>query len=178
MNPSARVTSLEALIDFRTALAAFGGEVREALSSVDMETQRTLDWVNDQLKHWQAAVRRWEDRVFQAKSDLVRRRMLRIGDRPPDCTEQEEALELARENLAHAEEQAEKTEHWLRVVLPEALLEYQGPGGQLATTIELDLPRALAVLEHKIAALEAYLQTTAPVQPKPARAANAPEPSP
>lgn len=178
MNPSARVTSLEALIDFRAALATFAADAREALGAVDMETRRTLDWLEDQLKHWEAAVRRGEDRVFQAKSELVRRRMMRIGDRPPDCTEQEEALELAREALAHAEEQAEKTERWLRRLLPEALLDYRGPAGQMAGTIEGELPRALALLERKIEALEAYLQTGPPPAARPARAAPAPEKSP
>jgi hypothetical protein len=159
MGPFARVESLESLIELKAALCVFTAEAKEALSSVEMEIQRSVAWLDEQLKQWQAEVRRGEDAVFQAKNELVRRKMMRIGDRPPDCSEQEEALERARVRLEHAEEQVEKTRRWQRE-LPEAVITYEGPARQLGGVLEADMPRADAFLENKIASLEAYVQLT------------------
>jgi DNA repair exonuclease SbcCD ATPase subunit len=163
---SARVSSLEALVDLKAALCVFSADAKEALSSVEMEIQRTLAWLDEQLKHWRDNVRKCEDEVFQAKAELTRKRMLRVGDRPPDCSEQEEALQLARERLAYAEDKVDTTRRWQRL-LPEAIIDYEGPAKQLAAALEADMPRTDALLESKIVALESYIQLTssAPAAP-------------
>jgi hypothetical protein len=154
---SARVSSLDALVDLKAALCIFTAEAREALSALEMEIRRSQLWLDEQLKYWRDAVGQCEDAVFQAKQELTRRRMMRIGDRPPDTSEQEEALQLAQARLAHAEDKVEKTRRWLRL-LPEAIIEYEGPARQLAGVLEADMPKADALLESKIASLEAYVQ--------------------
>ncbi len=157
MSSSARVSSLDALVDLKAALCIFTAEAREALSAVEMEIRRHQAWLEEQLTYWREVVRQCEDKVFQAKQELVRRRMMRIADRPPDTSEQEEALQIAQARLAHAEEKGDKTRRWLRL-LPEAVIEYEGPARQLAGVLEADMPKADALLERKIAALEAYIQ--------------------
>jgi hypothetical protein len=164
MSESARVTSLDALVDLKAAFCVFTAEAKEALSSLAMEIQHTLGWLEEQLKYWTAAVRKCEDAVFQAKNELARRKMMRISDRPPDTTEQEEALQLARERLAYAEDKVEKVRHWLRA-LPEAINDYQGPSRQLVGILEADMPKVDALLERKIIALEEYVQMLAPPTP-------------
>jgi hypothetical protein len=154
---SARVFSLDALVDLKATLCTFTSEAREALSAVEMEIRRNQVWLDGQLAHWRDMVRRCEDEVFQARQELTRRRMMRIGDRPPDTTEQEEALQLAQARLAHAEDKVETTRRWLRV-LPQAIIEYEGPARQLSGMLEADMPKADALLESKIVALEAYVQ--------------------
>jgi len=161
MNGSANVTSIEALGELRAALCCFGDKAAEAVCAADAEIHRTVDWLGDQLGYWQHEVRRWEDEVFRARGELSRRRMLRIGDRPPDCSEQEEVLERARQALAHAEDQVERTRRWHRL-WQEAVIEYQGPVGQLKSLLEGDLPRAIALLERKIETLDSYVGLTAP----------------
>jgi hypothetical protein len=162
MSTSANVTSVESLSELRAALCGFGAKASEALLAADAELHRTADWLEEQLKFWKHEVRRWEDEVFRARTELARRRMLRISDRPPDCTEQEEALEHARQALAHAEDQVEQTRRWERQ-WQEAVIEYQGPVGLLKSWLESDLVRAQALLERKIASLDAYVTLTAPV---------------
>lgn len=153
---TARVRSIESLVDFKGALCTFAAGAKEALSAAAMEIRRVENWLDEQHEHWQAAVRKCEEDVFQAKQELSRRRIMRIGDRPPDCTEQEEALEAARQRLAYAEDKLQQTRVWLRK-FPEALIDYHGPVNQLAGIVEADLPKADALLEQKIAALEAYV---------------------
>jgi len=161
MHGSANVTSIEALGELRAALCGFGDKAAEAVCAADAEIHRTVDWLGEQLAYWTHEVRRWEDEVFRARGELSRRRMIRISDRPPDCSEQEEALERARQALAHAENQVERTRRWQRL-WQEAVIEYQGPVGQLKGLLEGDLPRAIALLERKIETLDGYVGMTAP----------------
>jgi hypothetical protein len=159
----ARVTSIEALKDFRADLCTFGDRAKDGLSSVQMEIQRALDWIGNQEKYWHREVRRWEEAVNQARAELARRKMIRIGDRVPDCTEQEDILRAALRRLDESEEKLHKT----RRCLPSfrrAVDEYLGPARQLAGFLEGEQPRALTLLQQKIDALEAYARLGAPPQ--------------
>jgi hypothetical protein len=161
MSEFARVTSIEALKDFRADLCTFGERAQEGLSSVQMQIQRAFDWLDQQAKDWRREVRRWEEAVAQARAELARRKMIRIGDRAPDCTEQEDILRAALRRLDEAEDKLAKTSRWLPH-FRRAVEEYQGPARQLAGFLEGEQPRALALLDQKIDALEAYARLAAP----------------
>ena len=161
MSEFARVTSIEALKDFRADLCTFGEQAMESLSSVQMAAQRTLDWLDEQAKSWQREVRRWDDAVAQARTELARRKMIRIGDRAPDCTVQEKILRAARRRLEEAEDKLATTRRWLPA-FRRALDEYHGPARQLAGFLEGEQPRALALLLQKIDSLEEYVRLAAP----------------
>jgi hypothetical protein len=156
MSESANVTAIDAINDLRAALVCFGEEAAEAVAAAEAEIRRTEEWLEDQLKYWQHEVRLGEDEVFHAKTELTRRKMMNFGGRPVDTTDQELALHRAKARLEHAEDQVEVTRHWLRL-WPKAVIEYRGPSGQLKGVLEGDLPRACALLDRKIAALEAYV---------------------
>jgi chromosome segregation ATPase len=158
MSQFANVTSITSLAELKASFATFTSEACEALSSLEMEIRRSLDWLQEQLKYWQATVRKCEDEVFQAKQELARRKMMRISDRPLDTTEQEKALRKARARLEHAEEKVKATRQWLRK-LPEEIINFEGPARQLAGMLDADMPKIDALLERKITALEAYVQT-------------------
>jgi DNA repair exonuclease SbcCD ATPase subunit len=162
---AARVTSIPILADLRAALVTFTAEARDALGAAEMEIRRTFEWLDEQLKYWVHEVRRAEDAVFEAQQELARRKLMRVGDRPPDCTEQEKALRKARARLEHAQQQRDKTRTWLRE-LPTAVNEYEGPARRLGNLVEADLRRACALLERKLEALEAYVGLTAPPKEK------------
>jgi hypothetical protein len=166
MSEFARVTSIEALKDFRAELCTFGEQAIQGLLSVQMAAQRTLDWIDEQINCWQREVRRWEDAVIEARTELARRKMIRIGDRVPDCTEQEKILRLARMRLEESQEKLARTRRW-QPQFRRALDEYHGPGRQLSSFLEAQLPRALALLQQKIDSLEAYVRLSAPSEPGP-----------
>ena len=165
MGEAAHVTSIPALADLRAALLTFAAEARDALGAAGLEIRRTLDWLDAQLKYWQQEVRRSEDALFEAKQELARRKILRVGGEPLDCTEQEKAVRLAQARLEHAEDQRTRTRVWIRE-LPEAVTEYEGPTRQLGNLAEAGLQRACALLESKIESLEAYVALTAPPAPE------------
>jgi hypothetical protein len=162
MSQSARVTSIDALQDWKNALAVFQDHAKEAVVTLELEVRRMFDWLDDQRKFWQAEIRRREDEVVQAKSELWRRKNMPIIEHP-DCVEQEKALKRAQRRLEEAQEKLEKTRHW-GPALKRAVDEYESHGRRLAAILETDVPRSLGVLEQRIGALEAYVALTAPAE--------------
>src|SRR5687767_7005244 len=113
MSESARVRQVGALADLRGVLTLFADRTMLALESVDAELRRAQEWLDSQAGHWQTEIRKGEEAVFLAKQELSRKKMMRVGDRAPDCSEQEEALYYAKERLRRADEKLEVTRHWL-----------------------------------------------------------------
>jgi chromosome segregation ATPase len=154
---AAHVNALQRLADFQSALQTFADRGKDAMSSNGMEIRRSLEWVGSQLQLWTAEIRRAEEAVFVARSELSRKKMMRISDRPPDTTEQEKQLRKAQARLAHAEEKRDNSKRWLRQ-LPDAIEEYEGHARPFQDSLEHDLAKMVSFLEQKIAALEAYQQ--------------------
>jgi len=153
----AQVHSLERLLEFQAALATYCHQAKEALTSIEMETRRAQQWLEERMESWTIEVRRMEEEVFKAKQELARRRLIRVGDRPADTTEQEIALAKAVARLNHAEEKRDACRRWLRE-LPDAIAEYQGHAVNCQSLLESDVPRMLAFLDRKMDLLEAYAQ--------------------
>jgi hypothetical protein len=168
----ARVTSLDALRKFREALCVFGEKAQEALIGADMEIRRTFDELHERLKHWHKTVHTCEHKVAEAKIELNRKKISHFFGHQPDSTEQEENLRKAKGRLHRAEERTESCRRW-EPKLRQAVLDYEGPARQLSGRLDHDLPRALAVLDQKIAALEAYLHIAPPEAPAPIPAGDA-----
>ena len=156
MNPSADVASIAALHEWRAALCAFRAEALDALAAVALAIQRTLDWLTDEQRRWQRAARDAEEEVAQARAELFNRRIPDFSGRVPDCTVQEEALWAAQAKLRHAEDQIDVVRGWMSRLPRMVDEEYEGPARRLGHTLEGDLPRGIALLDRRIAALEAY----------------------
>src|SRR5262245_38915731 len=106
---TAQVYALARLADFEAAVKTFADKAKDAMSGNAMEVRRAHAWLEGQLQHWKGEIRRAEDAVFAAKNELASRRMMRIGGRPVDTTEQEKFLRRAQLRLAHAEEKRDNT---------------------------------------------------------------------
>jgi hypothetical protein len=153
---AADVKSIESLHDLHAAIAKFRTEAQDAIASVDLTVRRGHDYLSDQLRFWQAAIRTTEDEVFQAKQELNQRKYVGFDGREPDTTVQEAALRRAKAKLQHAHDKVDKVRQWQRK-LPHAVSEtWDGPGRQLAALLEAELPRGLALLERRIISLEQY----------------------
>ena len=161
MSQGARVTSIDAIKKFRSDLASFGDDARNALGAVEMEIRRTVDWLlHDQPAYWKAEIKRRHQNLSDAQAALFKKK-LSSGDREANLSEQKEAIRLAKRRLEEAEEKLATTRRWLPA-FRRALDEYHGPARQLAGFLEGEQPRALALLEHKIDSLEEYVRLTAP----------------
>jgi hypothetical protein len=165
VNPPARVTSIDALRDFRAALSTFRSEAIDALAANDLDIRRAFDWLTEQRQFWQRAVREMHDEVTHCKAELFRRQTVLPGERVPDCTQQIKALRLAQQKLEHAEERVKACRRW-EPALQRAVDEYQGPARQLGSLLDGELPKSTALLDRMIASLDAYVA----VAPRPATA--------
>lgn len=158
---SAKVHSLDRLADFKAALHTFIDKAKSAMSGNTLSIRRSQDWLEQQVHFWKAEIVRAEDEVFHAKRELARRRMLRVGDRPIDTTEQEKLLRRAQMRLAFAEEKRDNAKSWL-LRLPDAIDEYDGKARPFQDALETDMVKAVVFLEHKLAALEEYQRVASP----------------
>ena len=169
---------IAAVIDWRADFINYGEVLAEAMAGVDLEIRRAYDWLDEQITLWKRAVRSCEEDVTRAKAELSQRKFTTWDGREPDCTVQEKNLRLAKARLEHAEDQVVKCRQWLGR-LPKAIDEmYTGASRRLANFLEAELPKALAELVRRHAALEAYADMRPDYAPGPsATSVNAVSPS-
>jgi hypothetical protein len=175
MTQGAQVTSIDALEEFRTALVKFGTEAQAALCAADIEIRRTLDGLDQQLRHWQTELRVRQEDVVRAKAELSRRKWGHRDGGGPGTTDQEIALAKAQQRLSEAEAKIVTIRRWQHL-LPREVHEYEGPARGLASWLEANLRHTTAILASKIAALESYAALLPPGEEQ-ARAAASEAPS-
>jgi hypothetical protein len=175
MSPSARVTEIDALRAWKAALCVFTDAAEEALVAADMDIRRAADWLEDRRKFWEDELRRREDGVVHAKAELTRKKMMPVLGKSPDTTDEEKRLRKAVARLEEAEMKVKKTRKWAPIY-QRAVEEYHGIGRRLGSFLEIDMRKGIALLDRKIAALEAYVSIeplappSAPTPPKEERA--------
>jgi hypothetical protein len=162
MSDRAAVNSIDALKDFRAALAIFAEDALAALGGVDMEVKRTVHWVQyDRKMYWTEQVKRRRDLVAQARAEVFRRQLAKSDDNNPAMSEQKEALRKAEASLRDAEQRVGLVKKW-ETALQQAALEYRASKSRISNLAGGDVPRAMALLEKIVESLEAYLRETAP----------------
>jgi hypothetical protein len=164
MLPAARVLSIDALAEFRAALDSFVEVGKEALVANDMEMQRAAAWLDEQLKHWQKEVHVRQEAMIVAKTNLKRRQNMKINGRTPDCTEQEDAFELAQRRYREAEEKLANCRRWVPLLRRE-IDQYAGEVRHFTDLVEVELPKFSANFKQRIEALEAYVRMAPPPTP-------------
>jgi hypothetical protein len=163
MSTQADVKSTDTLAFVKEALITYAHDSGQALSDIEIEGQRGIDWITvDRAGYWKAEIRRAAEAVNQAIKDLEHcRAYKKVGDSTPSCAEEKKQLEKARKRLARAEEKAELVRRWTPVVLQqfrEACVRLV----RFREVIDVDCPRTLARLEKMISALERYRSVSGP----------------
>jgi hypothetical protein len=162
MSQGANVRSIQAIRDFKAFLATFAEDARNALSSSEMEIRRTRNWLTrDQLSYWQGQIKRRNEQLAMARTELHRRRLSQQGSDAVSDTEQKEAVRLAQRRLAEAEEKLAQVKRWVPI-LEHAISEYHSASQPLGDRLSGTLVNSLALLERMVMTLEAYVATQAP----------------
>lgn len=159
MARAAKVTSIDAVEAMTVALERFGEDAAAAMSDLEIELRRALEWIeHDRKIYWAQEVRNGWDRVAAARQELERRRVLhKVADHEPGCREEKKALAEAKRRLQVAQEKVEAVRRWSHAVEKE-VNEYRGSVNQLAGWLQADLPRAVAALQRMTGALDAYVR--------------------
>ena len=154
--PPAQVRSTDAIEQFRTQLAKFEQQVRNALETLAAEVQRAADWLeSNRPRYWKEQTKQAEDRVHQAKLDLERCLIFPIAGEQPTCREEKSVLKQAKARVEYCREKCERVRHWTRQMHHE-MYEHQARLGQLRQILETELPAARARLLQIVRNLDAY----------------------
>ncbi len=165
MSQSANVKSIGAIHDFKVALANFAEEARTALSSSEMEVRRIRNWLlRDQLTFWQAQVKRRQEEVSMARTELHRRRLSQQGSNAVSDSDQKDALRAAIKKLEEAERKVATCKKWAPV-LEHAVSEYHAAVQPLGDRLAGQLVNSMMLLERMVTTLESYIAVAPPPAP-------------
>lgn len=170
MSQDARVLSVQALRDFKASMVQFVEEARGALSGVDMELRRMRDWLErDQLGYWQMQVKRRQEILMNARSELAKRQIAAKGNSSVSDTEQKEAVRIAMQKLRVAEEKVQLVKK-LIPFLQHEIADYKSCASPLGDHLSGGYEKSLGTLEKMVRSLEEYLALQAPTTPRDAPA--------
>jgi hypothetical protein len=156
MSSPAKVHSTDAIEAVRLALVSFIDYVSDALAELSAEMRRVQEWLeHDRPAFWRTQVRLATDQSHEAQQALHRCLMFPVAGERPSCYEERAALKKAQARLAYCEQKTEQVRHWQQTMRHE-LFEYEGRISQLVKLVEIDVPRAIGVLNRIMRDLEAY----------------------
>ena len=163
MSNQADVKSLDTLAFVKAALASFAHESGQALGEVELEGRRGVEYVTmDRAAHWKSEVRRAGDAVNKAIKDLEHcRAFKKVGDNTPSCVEEKKNLDKARKRLEYAERKEALVRRW-KPVVEQQFRETCVRLVHFREVIDVNCPKAMAVLERMLRALDAYRETSGP----------------
>jgi hypothetical protein len=176
MSQFARVASLDAIRDFKAALADFAETANVALSEATADVQRTIWWVShDQLAHWQREIKKRTDKLNQAKAELFKKQLESNDTRTSAVVERKHVAKW-QAAVDEAENKVRMVKKWAQVLEREMLL-FKAGCAQVSGAIQGDVPAALGRMDKMIHSLEAYLALQAPsfgTQPSSTQSADQP----
>jgi hypothetical protein len=162
MSSQATVLSVEALKQFRSALALYGEETLAALGAVEAEVRRTVLWLEQNRPgYWQDQIKRRRELVSQARGEVFRKKLQKRPDYTPPMSEQVENLRKAEASLMEAEKRLTMVRKW-QPRLQHAVLEYHASIQRIKDLSATDVPNAALLLGRIVDAIEGYLRVQPP----------------
>jgi 16S rRNA G1207 methylase RsmC len=159
MAKSAHITSTEAVSALRTALLQFVAEAQHALTALQLEARRPVEWLDhDRTLYWPREMRKASDRVAEARLELQRCEMTISGDDRRACVQEKKQLQKAKARLELTEERIRTVRRW-KFEMKKAVEDFETQLARVQRYLENDIPIAAAELQRMILALEAYIQT-------------------
>lgn len=157
MAESARISSVAALRDLKVALSEFIEQINIAFAAVDAEIGRMGQWLQQERPaYFKNAVRRAEDAVSRAKSDISRKQYMRAPE-PVSVVEERKILEKLKRRLEELQRKQDAVRKWAPRWEREAMM-YKSTCRPLTEFVQSTLPRAIDRLEKMAVAIEDYLR--------------------
>ncbi|RMH27097.1 MAG: hypothetical protein D6692_08180 [Planctomycetota bacterium] len=153
MAESARVTSIEALTEFRPALIRFGEEAQAALVSVGSNAAMLVETLRrERLPHWKREIRIRSEEAVRANTKLIQQT---ASESPRPSVDARKAYELAKRRVKEAEDKYEHTQRSIRA-LEKEIEQYRTAIQPMASIVRASVPKAVARIDRSVAALDAY----------------------
>ena len=153
MAEQAKVSSVEAIDRFRSALVLYIAKAKALLESAADDATRTRNWVDmDRLPYWQQQARLRKLKLEDAQHELFSAEMANLRE---PTTAERAAVRQARQSLREAEEKLRTVIRWRRAFDNEVqpLLKQLE---QFRTLLANDLPMAVQFLDQAVRTLESY----------------------
>ncbi len=155
MADKAKITSLDALENFRAALIVFLTKARRSVDDVRDAVRRTRQWLShDQKAHWTAQLQIRRRKLDQAVQELFSARLSEFVDKTP----RQQAMRKAKLAMEEAEDKMRNTKKWSQ--------NFDSISDPLAKRLENlrqfmddDLPKAIHFLVEAHRTLEAYSES-------------------
>lgn len=160
MADQARISNLDAIESFRSALIVFISKTRQSLEMTQDAVKKTRAWLQtEQPAFWSAQIKQRQKKLDQAQQELMSARLSEFVESP---TVQQMAVWKARAALEEAQAKLERTKVWARdydrTVDPMAR-----KLDSLRDFIDDDLMLAVAQLVEIQKIIDAYNETPGPV---------------
>ena len=158
MSRAARVTSIDVLPLLAAAMQKFRGQAVAVLDDLDIETRRILEWIHhDRKEYWERELHRVQEKLNQARLQLQQGRMSRrVGDHEAACLEEKRAVAVAQRRIEIARQKIEAVRHWTRVI-ERAVDDFLRSRSRFGAWVDIDFPKATAVLDAMSEALVTYI---------------------
>ena len=112
MGKAARVSSVDAIVQFRAWLVEYNDRSRQALMDGQMEVQRTIMWLeNEQLYYWKNQIHKREQRMEEARSEWYRAR-LGVPEMRTNTSSERMAYQKAENRLLEAKQKLDHVKQW------------------------------------------------------------------
>jgi hypothetical protein len=152
---NARVTSIDALDDFRAKLLVYIARARRLLDDVNDDIIRTRVWLqSDRLPHWKKQVWLRQKELAMADQELM---TARLSDMPEAVQARRLVVNRCKAALRETEERLERVKHWIKqygtAVEPKAKVIVQ-----MRQVVDHELRKAIAFLEQSAATLADYAE--------------------
>ena len=157
----ARVTSLDALREFKVALVEFQEEATVALSEATSEAQRGLWYITSDCKAiWQRELKKRNEKLAQAKAELFKKQ-IESNDTRTSAIVERKHVQRWEAAVNQAEEKLRAIKRWATALERDFMLFKAGVQG-MSNIVASDMPNAAARIERMIQKLEEYIHLAAP----------------
>lgn len=159
MADQARISNLDAIESFRSALIVFISKTRQSINMAQDAVKKTRGWLQtEQPSYWSAQIKARQKRLDQANAELMSARLSEFVDAP---AAQQMAVRKAKAALEEAQGKLERTKAWARD-FDRAVDPMSRKLDGLRDFVESDLTLATAHLAEIQKILDAYAETQAP----------------
>jgi hypothetical protein len=161
MAEQAKITSVEAIEQFRAAMILFLSQARPAIEEISGEIVRAKNWLqHDQRRFWENELRVRGRKLEEAKGELFNARLSSFQE---STSLQQMAVQRWQRAAREAEEKMAVLKKWNR-----ELENRSGPlvkqAEQFQTFLTIEMPKAIAYLAQAVKTLEAYAGVSAPAK--------------
>lgn len=155
MAQHAKITSVEALEDFQTALVLYLDKARQVIDEISDEVKRTRSWLEaDRRMHWLNEVKR-RTRVLETRQQELF--SAQIGHLAEPTQSHRHAVHRAKRALDEAQEKVDRIRRWIRD-FDNHVAPLARHVDQMRHVLGVDMMKGVSVLKQHLDALHQYAE--------------------